>query len=602
MKQLFLLLGLLLLVGLTFAQKPAAYLLQAGTSYQTFQDPADWTSYDGSVSVDSVDKQNGLPSLMLTATPGYDAHMHKTISTNFTTMTTLTVWVYAQYPVNSDGWHAASIYLTSDNYQDYFLATTQQLHPGWSKLTFSKSDFVPSGNPSWNNTMTTMQVALFGDTTNGLSLSFADMEMNSFSRPKVIIAFDDNFSSSYNYGYQYLKKYGFSGTEFVISSYVDTAGRATTAQLQEMYNYGWDMCNHTTTHPDLRTLTEAQVFNEYETCANFLVSKGWTRNQGYRHLAYPYGYFNSTVLAANLDAGLLTARTVMETLPQANQLDSQYLLYSQVPDSTSQTRADIIASVNQVVADGGALEITFHNITPSPQVAIDWNDQDFEAIIDYIATQQASGMLDVMTFTQWYAGVTAAQTAAPTVPLSYVQTNAPTSAVGIPNSLLLYLGAAAPSAEPVTISANNTAVQIPPSATFATGTTSLSVPFTTSTVKTNTVVTLTATAGKATLTCQFTLLAEAPNYILLDLSSVVGGASTTGHIWLKGPAPTGGCNVVLTANVKGVVLPPSTVNVPASWFHQDFTITTPAVTKATIVTITATFNGFSCTIPLTLTP
>jgi len=601
MKQLFLLLGLLTLIGPTFAQQPPAFLLQAGTNYQTFQDPANWTSGDASVTVDTADEQNGVPSLMLTANPGFNAHMRKTISTNFSNVSTITFWVYTQYPDNSNGWHAASIYLTSNSFQDYFLATTQQLHPGWSKLTFSKSDFVPSGNPSWSNTMTTMQLALFGDTSGGMSVSFADMELNSYSRPKVIISFDDNYTSSYTYGYQYLKKYGFSGTEFVISSQVDENGHTTSAQLQEMYNNGWDMCNHTTTHPDLRTLTEAQVLNEFQTCENFLISKGWTRNQGYLHLAYPSGFFNDTVLAADSAAGLLTARTVMETLPQANQLDSKYLLYSQVPDSTTQTRADIIASVNQVVANGGALQLTFHNITPTPQVAIDWNDQDFDAIIDYIASLQKAGSLDVMTLTQWYAGLTAVQTPPATVPLSYVQTNAPSSAVGIPNSLRLFLGSAAPSVEPVTISANSAAVQIPATSSFITGSTSLTVPFNTTAVAKNTVVTISATAGKATLTCQFTLLAEAPNYILLDSSSVAGGSSTTGHVWMIGPAPTGGCNVTVSANLAGVKLTPATVTVPAGWFHQDFTILTPKVAKTTLVTIKATFNGTSVSIPLTVT-
>src|SRR5215469_17521463 len=129
--------------------------------------------------------------------------------------------------------------------------------------------------------MTNMQLALFGDTTGGMSLSFADMELNGYYRPKVIIAFDDDYQSSYDYGYQYLKNYGMQGTEFVISSTVNGLGRTTTAELQEMYNYGWDMCNHTTTHPDLRTLTQAQIVSEYQTCATYLVANGWVRNNGY---------------------------------------------------------------------------------------------------------------------------------------------------------------------------------------------------------------------------------------------------------------------------------------------------------------------------------
>jgi len=587
-----------LIALLAFAFRGAVcqgYSAQPGSIYQDFQDTSNWVSYNGTVSADTQNVIIGAQSTMLTAKPGFDAQMQKNISTNFANVNTITVWVYANYPVNSDGWHAASIYITSNNYQDYFLAVTQQLHPGWSKLTFSKSDFVAYGNPSWG-VMTGLELGLFGDTSQGMSVSFADMEFNSFSRPKVVICFDDDYVSSYNYGYQYLKKYGFAGTEFVISSTVNDAGRTTTANLNEMYNYGWDMCNHTNTHPDLRTLTQAEVVSEYQICQNFLVSNGWTRNQGYLHLAYPYGDFNATVLAADQQVGLLTARTTMKTLPQTSRLDSKYLLYSQVPDSTSQTVANIIASVNQVVQDGGTLILTFHNITPTPQVAIDWKDTDFYSVIDSVARYQQAGQLDVMTLTQWYIAMKA------NPDLSYYQANAPQVAAGNPNTGLVYTAAPSPSAQTVYISSNSSLVTFPASATFAAGTTKTTFPITTSWVTAPTTVTMYVTMNGLTLSRPFVILPVAPNVINIDSATVIGGASTTGHVYLSGPAPAGGAKILLSTNNPGVTLSPTSVVVPQGWVHMDFTIQTKVVTATTSVTVSAIYNGGSTKATLTVNP
>jgi peptidoglycan/xylan/chitin deacetylase (PgdA/CDA1 family) len=571
------------------------YPASPGSVYQDFQDTSNWVSYNGTVSGDTQNVMIGTQSLMLTAVPGSDAQMQKTINTDFTNVNTITVWVYANYPVNSDGWHAASIYLTNDNYQDYFLATTEQLHPGWSKLTFSKNDFVAYGNPTWGP-MNNIELGLFGDTSQGMSVSWADMEFNSYSRPKVVICFDDDYTSSYSYGYQYMKKYGFKGTEFVISSTVNGLGRTTTANLNEMYNYGWDMCNHTNTHPDLRTLTQAGVVSEYQICENFLIANGWTRNKGYLHLAYPYGDFNSTVLAADQQFGLLTARTTMESLPQASRLDSRYMLYSQVPDSLTQNVSDILASVNQVVSDGGSLILTFHNLTTTPQVAIDWNVSDFQTIIDAIAKYQKAGSLDVMTLTQWYNGMQAYPD------LSYYQANAPQSTAGIPNSGLVYTGAPASAPQTVYVSSNSNLVTFPPSAVFGTGATKTTFPINSTWTSAPTPVTMYVTMNGLTLSRPFTLLPIVPNAINLDASSMTGGSSTNGHVYLSGPAPSGGAVVTLSTNNGSVTLSPSTVTIPAGWFHQDFVIQTSAVPVATPVTITATYNGGSFSATLTVNP
>lgn len=591
MKAIFALIALLI-SGLAAAQ---SYLLHPGTLYQSFDDTSAWKSADGTISADYSHVMQGSRSLMLTCTPGYSAHANKPISMNFANVSTISLWVYAQYPVSDDGWHACSLYLTPDGFADSFVAVSQKLRPGWSKLVFSKSDFAARGNPSWNSTMTTLQVALFGDTQNGMSISFDDMELNEYSRPKVIIAFDDNFASCYSYGYQYLKNYGFKGTAFVVSSWVDQPNRATTAQLNEMYNYGWDMCNHTTTHPDLNNLTRAQVDNEIQTCTNFLTSHGWTRGAGYLHLAYPQGHFNSTVLSADQDSGLLTARTTMKT-QQADMVDSKYLLYSEVPDSTSQTRADIIARVDQVVNNGGALEITFHNITPTPQIALDWNDADFRAIIDYVAQYHSQGKLDVVTMTQWFQGLGGNP---PT--LTRVKTNALQTASGLTNTGYVYLSAAAGSPTNITLSPTSVAATVPSSVSIAAGASSASFAIGTTNVATATAVTIYARLNGVTQTCSFTVVPRAADHITIDTNPVVGGNTTWGHAYLNAPAPTGGCYVGLTSNSSAISVP-AQVFVPAGEFHGDFPIHTVAVGSTTYANIAETYGGVTKVITLTVSP
>ncbi len=532
------------------------YPAQPGSVIEDFQDTSNWVSYNGTVSADTQNVMLGTQSLMLAANPGYNAQVQKNVSIDFTKVTTVTMWVYANFPADSGEWHAASIYITSDNYQDYFLATTQQLRPGWSKLTFSKSDFVAYGNPSWG-VMNGLELGLFGDTTDGFSVSFADMEVNSFAPAKVVICFDDDYISSFSYGYKYMKKYNMPATEFVISSTVGGLGRTTVANLNTMYNAGWDMCNHTNTHPDLRTLTQAGVVSEYQICQNFLISNGWTRNQGYLHLAYPYGDYNGTVLAADQQAGLLTARTTMESTPQASRLDSIYALYSQVPDSLTQNVNDILASVSQVITDGGTLILTFHNITPTPEVAIDWKDTDFYTIIDAIQAAKKAGQVSVMTLTQWYNGMQAYKD------LNYFQTNAPTTAAGLTNTGLAYVATPTTAAQTAYVSSNSSLVTIPASFKFAAGATKGTFPISTSWVTVPTPVTLYVTMNGLTLSGSFIIEPVTPNQFLLGALSVVGGSSTTGQVYLNGPSPAGGAVVQLSSNNPAVTVPAS-ITIPAN--------------------------------------
>ena len=82
---------------------------------------------------------------------------------------------------------------------------------------------------------------------------------------------------------------------------------------------------------------------------------------------------------------------------------------------------------------------------------------------------------------------------------------------------------------------------------------------------------------------------------------VVGGKSSTGTLWLHGPAPSGGAVVTLSSNSPAVASVPATVTVPAGAWTTSFAVSTKRVAKTRTVGITASYNGVSISAKLIVT-
>lgn len=117
---------------------------------------------------------------------------------------------------------------------------------------------------------------------------------------------DDGLSSVYDTVFPLTQTRGLVGTVYINSSLVGTPGKMTEAQILEMAAAGWDMGNHTDTHPDLRTLTVEQQEAEFTTCRDYLNGLGLTRAS--RHVCYPSGWYNADTLTAMANAGMRTGR------------------------------------------------------------------------------------------------------------------------------------------------------------------------------------------------------------------------------------------------------------------------------------------------------
>src|SRR6185312_3347884 len=104
-----------------------------------------------------------------------------------------------------------------------------------------------------------------------------------------------------------------------------------------------------------------------------------------------------------------------------------------------------------------------------------------------------------------------------------------------------------------------------------------------------------ATAGGVTKSIFVNVSADPNAHPLLQSmtitpTSVRGGTSATGTVFLSSPAPAGGISVTLATSNLSVATVPGIVTVPGGQTSANFTVTTFAVGNSTAVTITAFFD------------
>jgi uncharacterized protein (TIGR03437 family) len=150
----------------------------------------------------------------------------------------------------------------------------------------------------------------------------------------------------------------------------------------------------------------------------------------------------------------------------------------------------------------------------------------------------------------------------------------------------------------VPLTCDDTKVSLPAVVTVPFNASSANFAIATQAVTSPQTATLTATLGHTTLAATLNVLP--PLQLALGASAVVGGNSVSGTVTLADPAPLTGATVTLQSGDASVRVSP--VTVPAGQTLQTFTLTTSAVTAARAVSITATYNGASQTVLLTVNP
>lgn len=121
-----------------------------------------------------------------------------------------------------------------------------------------------------------------------------------------VITFDDGYVDNYSTAFPVLKKYGFTATVFMVSSYINGEDFMSWLQLKELLANGWEIEGHTVNHPYLSKKDASTVLSELKSSKE-LLEKGLEHPVNF--FAYPYGDFNDGVVLAVKNSGYVMAFT-----------------------------------------------------------------------------------------------------------------------------------------------------------------------------------------------------------------------------------------------------------------------------------------------------
>ncbi len=134
----------------------------------------------------------------------------------------------------------------------------------------------------------------------------------------VIITFDDGYADFYENAYPLIKKYRMKAVSFIPTGLIGGGNYMTWSQIEEMARSPYVVFGaHSVRHPALTKLSRSALVDEIVESKRVLESHvGYVVNW----FAYPYGFFDTTVVAAVKAAGFIGAVT---TLPGSFQYQSR---------------------------------------------------------------------------------------------------------------------------------------------------------------------------------------------------------------------------------------------------------------------------------------
>ena len=346
-----------------------------------------WLKSGLTMELNNTEFHSGTGSIKLTAAVGADAYISKTVLWSLTDnqSKSFQLWGYAHSAPVSTIRSVEIQCSSSDQFTNYFrifvpytffiqnkwvpiMLGAPQVNPNWF--------YVGAGAPVWSD-IKYIRIKLGGRATYTAIMSFDLLTVGVVNKPATMIMFDDADVSVYNVAFPLLKARGMIATVYIVSDWIGTNGRLTAVQLQELYANGWAICNHSKTHVDLRTLTQQQVYDELESCQIVLDGLGF--NGSSKHVAYPSGFYNDTVLAAMTAWGAKTGRDVGRYY---NSYDYgwPFLLHGPV----LATLALIEGLIDYATSQNQVSPILFHKLVESNPVGSDIIISDFTAYLDYI--------------------------------------------------------------------------------------------------------------------------------------------------------------------------------------------------------------------------
>lgn len=202
---------------------------------------------------------------------------------------------------------------------------------------------------------------------------------------KISFTFDDGYVGALTSAAPALAQYGMTGTQYVTTGSVGQSSYLTWSQIAQLQNqYRWEIGSHTVTHPELTTITPAQLESEMANSKKVLQSRGFAATS----FAAPYGDYNNQVIAAAAKH-YTTHRPFHDTAGNNVWPYSDYLL--QVKQVQVGVTVDQVkAYINEAKQKKLWLVLVFHEIKDAPSTdpqQYEYSTADLKKIAAYVKSQ-----------------------------------------------------------------------------------------------------------------------------------------------------------------------------------------------------------------------
>jgi len=182
---------------------------------------------------------------------------------------------------------------------------------------------------------------------------------SSFTQGMVTFSLDDSWLSQYVNALPILQAAGIKGTFYLTTTPLVESWQyfMTPTQVIDIAAKGHEIAGHTLTHPDLTTLTQANIDAQIADSRRYLQT---LTGAPVNTFAYPYGFRNALVKSRVPVAGYSSARTV--DLPGLNDATTDKYELRSITLLSSQTLADITSQVDLAKANKQWLILTIHEV------------------------------------------------------------------------------------------------------------------------------------------------------------------------------------------------------------------------------------------------
>jgi peptidoglycan/xylan/chitin deacetylase (PgdA/CDA1 family) len=213
----------------------------------------------------------------------------------------------------------------------------------------------------------------------------SDVHAQNLNRPipdkVVVLTFDDAAASHYSVAAPLLKRYGFGATFFVCEfppNFRDSSLYMNWRQIKVLGNMGFEIANHTLSHPLLTKLSHDQIDHQIGTIENKFDSMEIGHPVSF---AYPASVWNDTVLSVVKERGYHFARIGGDRTYDPSK-DPALLIPSWV--MTDSTRPHIMNALKEA-KDGKIVVLTIHGVPDAEHPWVTTSSELFGEYMQYLA-------------------------------------------------------------------------------------------------------------------------------------------------------------------------------------------------------------------------